>query len=334
MNTKAPIKIVKGAKTYDLHLMWDLHHKCNFHCSYCSPGLNNGSVDLLRIDDLKGLIDRVVSHYKGVLGYKNILFSFTGGEPTLWKDFQELIVYAHEKGIHLGLTTNGSVGLNFWKRTSTFFDYICLSYHAEFVDNDRFLSTFEYLHNQTETVVPSVRMMMHKERKYWDKAIEILEKIKKFPNWTYECVYILDDYAKMSVHKTPYPSKEQEDFLKDNAFKSQFTDNSYVHLPSVLFDYQVEYAEGGIGKLDENVLINNNQVDFFGWQCNIGLESLFIDAEGSVYRSGCAPGKFTKTLGNIFDYKNIEFPVRPIFCSTKEGCYCPTDIRIGKQKLF
>lgn len=332
--TSKPLRISKGPNTYDLHLMWDLHHKCNYHCSYCSPGLNNGSIDLLRLNDLKGLIDRVVEHYMEKLGYRNILFSFTGGEPTLWKDFQELLIYANSKGIQLGLTTNGSVGLNFWKRTSTFFDYICLSFHPEFADGERFLKAFEYLHNHKETVIPSVRLMMHKEKKYWDKAIEVLEEVKKFPNWTYECVYILDDYATMKVNKTPYPSKEMEDFLKENAFKSQFKDNQFVHLPNVLFDYQVQFSDGKSNKLDENILINNNQVDFFGWECNIGLESLFIDADGSVFRSGCSPGKYTKSLGTIFDYQNIEFPVLPIFCSSREGCYCPTDIRIGKKKLF
>ena len=314
--------------------MWDLHHKCNYHCSYCSPGLNNGSIDFLKMNFMKGFIDAIINHYVKRLNYKNILFSFTGGEPTLWKDFQELLLYANEKGIRFGLTTNGSVGKTFWDRTAPYFDYICLSFHPEYADVDKFISTFACLHDNKNSVIPSVRLMMHKEKKYWDKSIEVLEKIKQFSNWTYECVYILDNYASMDIGKSPYPQKEMEDFLQENAFKFQFKDNSLVKLPEVMFDYRITFGDGSNEKLDENKLINNEQVDFFGWSCNIGLESLFVDANGEVFLSGCVPGRMYGSIGNVCDFSKIKFPETPIICNTRAGCFCPTDIRIPKKRLY
>lgn len=321
---------MKGDNTYDLHVMWDLHHKCNFACSYCQDDLHNGSTDFLKLDYLKEFIDKIEKHYMQNLGHKNILFSFTGGEPTIWKGFTDFLEYGHAKGVQFGLTTNASVGLNFWKRTSRFFDYICMSFHPEFSNVDNFVKTFEFLHNDLETVIPSVRLMMHKENKYWNKSLEVMEKITKFPNWTYECVHILENYASATVHKTVYDDPGKEEFLAKHAFNSQFKESKYVHMPKVLFDYKVKYSDGQVEKLDENKLINKNQIDFNGWTCMVGVESLFVDACGEVWRTGCLPAKQCGKLGDVLNPKEIEFPTTPITCNYADGCVCPTDIRISK----
>lgn len=326
---KTAISITKG-NTYDMHVMWDLHHRCNYHCSYCLPELNTNSDLHLEIEPMKKFVDLVVDHYVNKIGHKHILFSFTGGEPTLWKGMEEYIIYLHSKNIRCGLTTNGSVGLNFWKRTSRYFDYICLSYHPEFADPERFAQTFEFLHDDPETVVPSVRLMMHKEDKFFAKSVAMLERIKQFPNWTYECVYILDNYGTDYTKITDYPSKEKELFLKENAFRYQFTD--VVHVPPVLFDYRINYDDGSSEKLDENLLINKNMVNFKGWDCDIGIDSLFIYASGDIRRAGCPAGKSYGSLGNVFRPESIQLPTKSVKCNVS-SCFCPTDIRISKRSL-
>ena len=95
--------------------MWSIHNKCNYQCSYCPEELHNGTLQWLSLEVLKGFVDKIENHYIKVLGHKNILFSFTGGEPTLWKDFKIFVNYIHQKGFKSGLTSNNSVSEVFWK---------------------------------------------------------------------------------------------------------------------------------------------------------------------------------------------------------------------------
>jgi len=318
-------KIEKDGKTYDLHVMWSIHNKCNYACSYCPDDLHNGSISWIKLNDMKGFINKIEEHYVQKLGFKNILFSFTGGEPTLWRDFQEFLEYINQKGFRVGLTTNASVSVKFWERVSTYFDYICMSYHAESANNEHFVKTYQYLHDHPETVIPSVRIMMHKDPKLWEKCEEVLKEIKKFPNYTYQCVHILESYGHNPT-KYNYGSEEKEQFLDQNAFQFQFNDNSKVFFPKVDFHYKATYKDGTVEKLDENKLISNNNVNFKDWSCYIGIEQLFIHHSGWIKRSGCNVGGY---LGHINDLPNISFPLNPIKC-TANGCYCPTDIRISK----
>ncbi len=322
---KEYISITKNEPTYDLHVMWAIHTKCNYSCSYCPDNLHNGSYAFLNLDYMKGFIDKINSHYVENLGFKNILFSFTGGEPTLWPDFQKFLHHINHYGFRVGLTSNGSVSVKYWERISSYFDYICLSFHPESADIDHFLKVYEYLHNDPKTVIPSVRVMMHKDQKFWDKSEALIRRLKEFPNWTYECVHILEDYG-IESSKIDYASKEKINFLKENAFRFQFDNQDVIRIPSVDFNYKIESTNHNISKLDENALINNDSANFKDWVCYIGIEQLFINSLGDIYRAGCQVGG---KLGTIYNYEAVDFPYKPITC-TKAHCHCPTDIRITK----
>ena len=329
---KQPVRIFKEENTYDLHVMWTVHTKCNYACSYCPDHLHNGNTSWLKLKDITGFVDRIHEHYVKRLGYKNILFSLTGGEPTLWKDFLPFIEYIHHKGFYSGLTTNGSVSLRFWERVSTYFNYICLSFHPESADPDKFLKTYQFLHDHPQTVIPSVRAMMHPDEKMWEKSVKLIEELKKFPNWVYQCVHILDDYATSQPKKIDYHSKDKENTILKNSHVQQFHDNSVVHVPRVDFRHSVEYEDQSHEILDENKLINKNKTNFKGWSCHIGLELLSITDEGYVYRSACGSSGALSVLGHLSTYREIDLPLHPIVCNLP-GCYCPTDIRISKSLL-
>jgi hypothetical protein len=106
-----------------------------------------------------------------------------------------------------------------------------------------------------------------------------------------------------------------------------FSDQKFVKVPEVKFNYILHSKNEKPRKLKENILINENNVNFKAWNCMIGIEELFIHFSGLVKASGCPDGKI---LGNILFQENIRFPVKPKVC-TADGCYCPTDIRITKS---
>lgn len=80
----------------------DLTSACNFACPHCvdSKIINTGEV--LDIEDVKRAIDILQS--RGLLA----VILLGGGEPTLHKDFGEIVHYIKSLGLQLGIVTNGS----------------------------------------------------------------------------------------------------------------------------------------------------------------------------------------------------------------------------------
>jgi cyclic pyranopterin phosphate synthase len=85
-----------------VYLRISLTDRCNFHCSYCSPGLEAAHGDALERPDIR----RLAGIFAG-MGIRRI--RLTGGEPTLRRDIVEIVSDLHATpGIEeLALTTNG-----------------------------------------------------------------------------------------------------------------------------------------------------------------------------------------------------------------------------------
>ena len=80
----------------------DLTSACNFSCPHCvdSKIINTG--EYLNIEDVKRSLDTLRS--RGLLS----VILLGGGEPTLHKDFSEIVKYIKKIGLQLGIVTNGS----------------------------------------------------------------------------------------------------------------------------------------------------------------------------------------------------------------------------------
>ncbi|NWF93239.1 MAG: radical SAM protein [Syntrophaceae bacterium] len=80
----------------------DLTSACNFSCPYCvdSGLLNDGKS--LKLGEVKRMIDVLRSH--GLLS----VILIGGGEPTLHKDFTEIVRDIKGRGLQLGIATNGT----------------------------------------------------------------------------------------------------------------------------------------------------------------------------------------------------------------------------------
>ncbi len=75
---------------------------CNFACPHCvdSEIINLGkSLDL---DDVKKTLN--VLQARGLLS----VILIGGGEPTLHRNFEEIALFIKNKGLQLGIVTNGS----------------------------------------------------------------------------------------------------------------------------------------------------------------------------------------------------------------------------------
>lgn len=86
---------------------YKLTYQCNLRCRQCPfPHLNNYRSSFAEV---KGTLDRLAER-----GTQIVIFE--GGEPTLWQDppytINDVISYARTKFISVGMTTNGTNGLD------------------------------------------------------------------------------------------------------------------------------------------------------------------------------------------------------------------------------
>lgn len=93
-----------GTSKYPLGITFKPTFSCNLRCRMCSF-VANGSVftnpkDSLGVDVWKRVVDDVAPWGPYIW--------FTGGEPTIYPHFVELIQYIKQKGLPAGVTTNGT----------------------------------------------------------------------------------------------------------------------------------------------------------------------------------------------------------------------------------
>lgn len=82
-----------------------LTSRCNFNCPYCR-GMKEEDVGDLSPYDAFDITKKWIDN-----NLENIRFS--GGEPTLWKNLKELVVFSKQNGIkRIALSTNGSAQLD------------------------------------------------------------------------------------------------------------------------------------------------------------------------------------------------------------------------------
>jgi MoaA/NifB/PqqE/SkfB family radical SAM enzyme len=80
----------------------DLTSACNFSCPFCVDSKLINAGKSLTFEEVKKTIDTLHSH--GLLS----VILIGGGEPTLHKDFGEIVLYIKSKRLQVGIVTNGS----------------------------------------------------------------------------------------------------------------------------------------------------------------------------------------------------------------------------------
>lgn len=87
---------------------------CNLTCSFCCFA-NRALKEMLTLDQMKKAIDSFVE-----LGTTGMELT-GGGEPTLHPDFGKVVNYAYEKGLKVGVVTNGTM-ISKWHKVGGVWD--------------------------------------------------------------------------------------------------------------------------------------------------------------------------------------------------------------------
>lgn len=318
-NGKKIIKIKNESKV--LLLTWVINNICTNHCSYCPENLHSGTNHHYDWEHAERFIKDCFTKYG------NIQCNLAGGEPTVSPFFKNLINLIYDLGGVTNLTTNLVRSKDWWGDIAHKLSCISVSYHPEFMEtkskDDDFIEKILFLTQRTRI---TARIMMHPD--YWDQCYNIYERLKKNNNgFCIEMVRILPNFGIGADFCKIQYTQEQEDILNNTPpilNWNQLPDD-FRHQRTFSNAF---YSDGSKEELNfglASVLENNKLTDFYGWKCDVGLESLFVFYDGRVQRGNCAQGGW---IGSILDI--IDWPTDSITCQ-KHECHCIADLILSKR---
>ena len=304
-------------------IVWAMHRFCNYDCSYCDTVNHSKEVDLIPYDKFVQITKNIRNTYKD----KRIKFNMSGGEPFIHSKIVDILKMFKDEGIdYVSVTTNGSPPTKKYLEAEEYLDFIVFSWHFEYVNEQKLKDTLLALDKNKNVVslmfLPG-RLDKVKEMVDWFTKNDINFVLRRIrPLYTEDGNFNLPGSSGLNgvhmQHKNPYSYYSTEEHEYMESFSLASTEK--------LKNIRVTDSDGSTWTDNVNTLLKNRTNDFRGWTCNAGLESLRIDADGTVYRADC---KFGGPIGNILT--RVDLPSGPIICG-KRWCNCASDIPLTKYR--
>ena len=332
-----PIKIKSTQPNNVLEIRWDPNNTCNFSCRYCFPGANaNTHKTLDDVDLLVTNFQHMFDHYAKHLNKTQFNFIIGGGEPTLWKNFGVFLGKIKSRhNIYTTVISNASRTLRWWADYAPYIDNAVLSFHAAQGNLDHHIAVADVLYQKGKKVTVLVLM----DPNCWDQCIDVVNYMKqhsKYP-WFIETKTIVDT----SILTVKYTANQKE-YLKTEIKRIPnifwFIKNIRLLLSKAVKRHKsVATLNTGIKLFARSsTYINKNFIKFKGWNCNIGLESVYINWDGSI-KGSCGQTLFNLNSSfNILD-QNFVINFNPLLVSSTcqmNVCNCLPETHISKIIQF
>jgi organic radical activating enzyme len=305
---------VKQADEDTFRLTFVINNICTNACSYCPKNLHEGTNHNYEWENAKRFFNLLFQKYP------KVWCSVAGGEPSLSPFLPELAKMFYDNKSFIGITSNAAKSVRYWKEYSPYFNYICFSWHPEYVDKDFNEKVFA----AAEHTLVTVRVMMHPS--YWEESLKKYNEILAHGRTNVEAVRIFDweGESDKSIPKS-YTSEHLKWFEEADRFQKPKLIKYHGNQNFEASDYYLD--NGKIIKGRNSVLfINEGMTNFYDYNCKIGLNSLYIDFNGFVSRGNCMEGGF---IGHINEPEGIIWPQNTIICKSTL-CKCATDVEITK----
>ncbi len=292
---------------------WILGRFCNYNCSYCWPYARSDKVDHRPLEVYTSVVDEIKRQARQN-GFNEFHWSFSGGEPTAFKQLNDLIKHLDEQESSyqsLHMTTNLSPGSKWWKTwcgNSSLLQRrsITASFHEEFAKEQEFGDKCLQLIN--EYVHVTINQVMVPERFY-----ELYERCQRFhkrginvtlkPQSDPTASRVVDGYTEEMIRLM------QEGFPQESYGEEVFQ----IRLNDGFKDYYLDQAERfnafGFNK-------------FQGWTCNSGYQSVIIRGNEVKRSYSC----HDVPLGTLEQFELFKEPKR---CITP-SCVSSADSKIPK----
>jgi len=296
---------------------WILGRFCNYKCSYCWPYARSDKVDYDTLEVYKRTVDEIKRQAREN-GFTEFHWSFSGGEPTAYKDLIELIKHLDEKesgyqSVHM--TTNLSPGSKWWKSWCEATSLlqrrsITASFHDEFAKEQEFGD--KCLQLMYEQVYVTINQVMVPEKFYdlyermkrlHDRGINVTLKPQSDPTAS----FIVEGYTDDMIEKmqTGFPQHANGEELYQIALYD-------AEGKEYLFDQAERFNAFGFNKFED-------------WHCNSGFQSVIIRSDEVKRSYSCHDMR----LGTLT--KGFQLFKSPTICTTP-SCFSSADSKIPKCK--
>lgn len=339
---------------------WYIGKRCNFSCSYCVDYLHDYTSPHVPLENMKQLVD-VIYEKEG----SNVLWSLTGGEPTINPKFLDLCAYIRSRGRrYISVTTNGSRTLQYHKDMFDLVDGITQSFHFEFMEDrideyiEKFIELEKYrleLNSKLAKGEPKKTLILRfmVETGQLDNVDRMDRAYRAAGITNIEHRYIRPPGKDKGKGMQP----EEKYKFKDKKDPNQITDKAKVEkIESKEASYYGHNEQGAIkeiyrstadpdkrklkfwfqdsnGEYHEedyhyNELNYDKKNNYEGWICWAGMKHLKVTPTGDIYIGSCHVGG---KRGNVYEKDSIDLPTEPIRCS-KWRCTDNTDLKVPKIK--
>ena len=296
-------------------ISWILGRFCNYKCSYCWPYANSQTPDYLDHTIYWKTINNIKEQAKQN-GFNKFHWSFSGGEPTAYRNLLDLVVaISGEEYVSIHMTTNLSPSINWWTRWIGNANHlnrasITASFHSEFADENEFIEKCLYLMNNE--VFVTVNQVMVPEHFYqsYERCLRMYEKginVTLKPQSNTTATDIVEGYTEDMIQymRTGFPQHIDDRELFQVKLIDSMGNPYYI-------DQAERFNSFGFNK-------------FSGWTCNSGYQSVIIRGD-EVKRSYSCHDDILGTLTQGF--KLFE---SPRICITP-NCVSSADSKIPKCK--
>ena len=291
---------------------WILGRFCNYSCSYCWPYAHADKPDYQSLKTYTNAIESI-KEQANKNGYTNFHWSFSGGEPTAYKELPALLYEVSQDSLHM--TTNLSPGIKWWDRylmmtRAARRRSITASFHHEFADEKEFGDKILYLTENNVFVTVNQVMVPEKFdelydrcRRFNDRGINVTLKPQSDPTAS----RVVDGYSDEMMNKMR------------TGFPQHFNDTDVLQVKLIDSNNKIWY-------LDQAERFNaygfNN---FSGWSCNSGYQGIVIRSN-EVKRSYSCHDEILGTLTNGFSIFT-----EPKVCITP-SCMSSADSKLPKVR--
>lgn len=308
-------------KSWDKHVQvveWHITKRCNFDCSYCDDFTENGGAFQYShsLTEKHPSLEKMIKIIDNVeqLGFYDISWSISGGEPMVVPHFFEVLKYIRESDPHeITIATNGSLPLKKLLECFELLDHMIISFHFEFISHR--------LDEYREKIIELDKFAKEHNKRFTPRLL--------FPAGQFETVrsMIIDGVEGYEFRNIIPPLNTS--FIEGRNSYYNSAEELELHELRQMTEYnksiELYGSDGSVKESYPDEITLNDWHHFKDWSCRIGLEQIYIEPEGWVYRSKCRAGGI---LGNILD-DNFELPTDPIKCPY-DRCLDHVDITTSK----
>ncbi len=262
-------------------IYWTLHNHCTAGCFYCPSQYWSGEVEH-SVNEYLDVTKQICDHFSAL--NRNINWTFDGGEPLAMFDFPMILKLCKDNNGKITLKTNGGrLWLDWWAIAPNV-DHLILTYHYWQNKNliNYIIDTFIKAEKSFEIIVPF-------------RPGHVNEDMQR----------LLELEARYTFKTTPTLLHRQNNNLLGYL---DYTEEEIINVMGKDFLFQLL-------KDKMTTFENKNEIrmsispSYSGKLCNVGIEQIYISADGWATGSSCN----NTPLGNIWN-KTFSLPNAPSVC--------------------